>query len=139
MDTPLPKIPKRVQDIPDLIRWIADTFHDGIPSRMHERLGISIGTANFWARGAVLPNLTNLQAMAEAYALSIDDLIRLWRNSLVKRRPPSRHGGAAATPPPPVEAPSVTARGKPYRRGRATNRASQSRHYVRGRRFRKAA
>lgn len=95
-------IPPSVKTIPDLITWLADEYHEGHPSRMHAKLGISIATSNFWARGAVLPNLDNLERLCDVYSLPIDKVFELWRKSSGKRRRriATISGGSDGPPPP---------------------------------------
>jgi hypothetical protein len=64
-----------------LIRRLAAQHHEGHPSRMYETLGVSVATANFWARGAVLPSADSVIRLCKVYQLALKDVMELWRRS----------------------------------------------------------
>lgn len=79
-------IPPYVRTIADLIQWLADTQHGGSKSELSRKVGASIATASFWARGDVLPNLHFLQRISDRHHLSFDAVMKLWRDSRDQRQ-----------------------------------------------------
>jgi len=95
-------VPK-VKTFPQLIRWIADQYHDGAVLPIATRVGVSPALVGLWSRGQTAePRVSNLQRLAEVYQLDF-----IWLLGLVhgKRLAPIA-GGSGATAMPPV-APSA--------------------------------
>ena len=79
-------IPSFVEDIPDLIKWLAAEHHEGHPSRMRKTLGVSEASPSFWARGVVLPSADSVDRLCEVYHLPLAHVMELWRRSRSRRR-----------------------------------------------------
>jgi len=59
-----------VKDFPALIRWLIDTYHDGIPYRMSVHLQDPVGSVHAWLRGNVRhPRPATLDKLCATYHL----------------------------------------------------------------------
>ena len=63
----------QVPDFPSLIRWVADTFHDGAVLPISRKIGVSPAIVALWVNGVVKnPTITNLERLCEAYFLDFN-------------------------------------------------------------------
>ena len=77
-----PEIPKWVKNFQELIRWIADTWHDGKLLPIAKRLGISSSSPYFWRDGTTrAPETDTVMLIAESYGLDLKRVLECVRNS----------------------------------------------------------
>ena len=71
-------LPPNVTTFPQLIRWIADEYHDGAVWRIAPQIRVSVPLVNHWVHGVVRsPQTTNLIALADRYGLDFTEIVRL--------------------------------------------------------------
>jgi transcriptional regulator with XRE-family HTH domain len=69
-----------VRDFPSLIRWIAETYHQGRFFPMAARIGVSSALIDQWKRGIIKsPRLESIEQLCEAYELDFDKVRKMLR------------------------------------------------------------
>lgn len=87
--------PRSVRTFPQLIRWLADAYHDGVLFAISGKTGVSPALVNLWVKGHVgQPRLESIERLCDAYDLEFD-----YVRGLVRGRPIAGGAAAAATPP----------------------------------------
>lgn len=94
-------LPAGVTSFPELVQWIADHHHHGIPFHIAHRLGTSPGTPYLWISGLVkIPERRSIEGLCKEYGL---DFWEVW--DLVQGRPgqiptqePAKKLGSKAPP-----------------------------------------
>jgi len=100
---PTSTLPATVHTFPQLIRWLADEYHDGAVWRIAKEIGVSVPLVNQWHHGVIKsPRTVNLTALADRYDLPFLDVVRL-----VSGRPPIAGGSAGIAAPALARARSV--------------------------------
>lgn len=81
-------MPNGIKDFPSLIRWIADTYHEGAVMHVGESCGISQATAAKWAHARAIPTLPKLIAFSDCYKLPLERVVELVKAT----KPPKLRG-----------------------------------------------
>ena len=72
------QIPRQVRTIGELVRWIADTHHEGAVFPIAARARLSAAIIARWGHDAVkTPRLDSVIQLAEAYSLDSRDVLTL--------------------------------------------------------------
>ena len=96
------KVPK-VKTFPQLIRWLADEYHEGAVLPIANKVGVSPALVGLWSRGQTAePRALNLQRLAEVYNLDF-----LWVLGLVHGKRLLPIGGGSDHPAAPPVNPAV--------------------------------
>lgn len=74
----MPRLPAHVTDFHSLIRWLIETYHDGVVYGLAKRMHISPATADHWSRGLTKsPTIHSLARICDVYKLNLAEVIRV--------------------------------------------------------------
>src|SRR5262245_41936536 len=67
-----------IETFPALVRWLAETHHDGVIYQVAQKVGISPALADRWSKGLVQrPSMDSVMKLVNAYGLDLAEVLRL--------------------------------------------------------------